>query len=265
VAKAHTSLEGEIHPTAVIDATAELAPDVAVGPHSMIGPNVVVGNGTRIGSNVVIERDTTIGRDCRIHAGAVLGGDPQDLKYRGEPSRLVVGDRSVIREFVTLNRGTQASGRTVVGSDCLIMAYVHVAHDCVIGNHVVLANAVNMGGHIEIEDWAVVGGVVAIHQFARVGQHAIVGGASAVRKDVPPYTKAAGNPLRLYGLNTLGLERRGFADEVRQELRRAYRILFQSQLNVSQAIDRVRAELRPIPEVLSLLDFIERSKRGVTV
>lgn len=260
-----SAIRPEVHPTAVIDETADVAADVSIGPYAIVGPHVVVGSGTRIGPHAVLERDTTIGRDCRIHAGAVLGGDPQDLKYRDEDATLVVGDRTVIRECATLNRGTVASGRTVVGSDCLLMAYVHVAHDCVIGDHVVIANAVNMGGHITIEDWAIVGGITAIHQFARIGRHAIVGGASAVRKDVPPYVKAAGNPLALYGLNSLGLERRGFPQEVRQALRRAYRLLFQSRLNVTQALERARDELPALPEVLHLLEFIERSDRGITV
>lgn len=254
-----------VHPTAVIDPTATLGDDVVIGPYAVIGPAVQIGRGTRIGPHAVIERDTTIGEDCRIHPGAVLGGDPQDLKYGGESSRLVIGDRTVVRECVTLNRGTAASGLTTIGSDCLLMAYVHVAHDCTIGNHVVLSNAVNMGGHITIGDWAVVGGLTAIHQFVRIGQHAMVGGASAARKDVPPYVKAAGNPTELYGLNSVGLERRGFSDEVRQELRRAYRILFQSRLNLSQALERARAELQPSPEVDHLLDFIARSQRGVTL
>lgn len=254
-----------VHPTAVIDDAAELAGDVSVGPYAVIGPNVVVGAGTRIGPHAVIERDTTIGRECRIHAGAVLGGDPQDLKYGDEPSQLVVGDRTVVRECATLNRGTAATGRTVIGSDCLLMAYVHVAHDCVIGDHVVLANAVNMGGHITIEDWVVVGGLTAIHQFVRIGRHAMVGGASAVRKDVPPYVKAAGDPIALFGLNSIGLERRGFGEDVRQQLRSAYRLLFQSKMNVTQAVGRVRAELPAAAEIEHLLAFIESSERGVVL
>jgi len=219
----------------------------------------------QLGAHVVVERDTHLGAGCIVHSGAVLGGDPQDLKYRNEPSRLQVGERTVIREFVTLNRGTSARGVTEVGSDCLIMAYAHVAHDCVIGNHVVLANAVNMGGHVSVGDYVIVGGITAIHQFARIGQHAIVGGASAVRKDVPPFVKASGNPLKLYGLNAVGLQRRGFNEDTRKALRRAYRILFQSDQNVRQAADTVRSEIAPIPEVLALLEFIERSERGITV
>lgn len=265
VAEAGAPVGPEVHRTAVIDASAVLGDNVGVGAYSVIGPNVVVGPGTRIGAHVVIERDTTIGGDCRIHSGAVLGGDPQDLKYGGEPSKLIVGNSTVIRECVTLNRGTAASGQTVIGSGCLLMAYVHVAHDCVIGDHVVIANAVNMGGHIEIDDWAVVGGITAIHQFVRIGRHAILGGASAARKDVPPYVKASGNPPSLFGLNSVGLERRGFGEEVRRELRQAYRILFQSRLNVRQAVEKARQELAPLPEVTHLLDFIENSRRGITV
>ena len=254
-----------IHSSAVIDASAELGAGVVVGPFAVIGRNVVIGDGTVIGPHVVIERDTHIGRDCRIHPGAVLGGDPQDLKYEGETALLVVGDRSVIRECVTLNRGTAARGRTQIGSDCLIMAYAHVAHDCLIGDHVVIANAVNMGGHCDIGDWVIVGGVTAIHQFVQIGAHAFVGGSSAVRKDVPPFVKAAGDPLRLFGLNTVGLQRRGFTEQERAELRRAYRLLFQSKRNLREALGATRLELDSAPHVDALLGFIERSERGVTL
>lgn len=255
----------EVHATAVIDPTAELGADVEIGPYCVIGPNVVLGDGTRLGPHVVITRDTVLGPGCDVHAGAALGGDAQDLKYSGEPARLVVGARTVIREFATLNRGTGARGVTEIGSGCLIMAYAHVAHDCVIGNNVVIANAVNMGGHVTIEDSAIVGGLTAIHQFARIGRHAMVSGASAVRKDVPPFVKAAGNPLRLYGLNAVGLRRRGFPAQVRQELRRLYRLFFQSNLNVGQALEAARAEVEPLPEVLAFLEFIEKSERGITI
>lgn len=253
----------DIHPTAIIDPSAELGSDVVVGPYSIIGPNVVIGDGTRIGPHVLIERDTVIGSECEIHKGAVLGTDPQDLKYQGEYTQLIVGDRTVIREFATLNRGTSAHGRTEVGSDCLLMAYVHVAHDCVVGDRVIISNAVNMGGHVVIEDFASVGGMTAIHQFVRIGGHAFVGGASRVQKDVPPYVRAAGNPSALYGLNTVGLQRRGFPEAVRTELKRAYRMVFHSTMNVSQAIVRCREELVMYPEVEHFLSFIEASERGV--
>lgn len=259
-----TTDTARIHATAIVDETAELGACVEVGPYAIIGPNVVIGDGTVIGPHVVIERDTHIGRECRIHPGAVLGGDPQDLKYQGEPALLVVGDRTVIRECVTLNRGTQARGRTQIGSDCLIMAYAHVAHDCIIGDHVVIANAVNMGGHCEIGDWAIVGGITAIHQFVQIGAHAFVGGSSAVRKDVPPFVKAAGDPLRLFGLNTVGLQRRGFSDQERADLRRAYRLLFQSKRNLREAVGAARLELSGT-HVELLFAFIEKSERGVTL
>lgn len=255
----------DIHSTAVIDPTAEIGAGTVIGPYAIIGPNVVIGEGCKIGPHVVIERDTILGSGCKIHKGAVLGGDPQDLKYLGEPTLLLVGDRTVIREYATLNRGTSAHGKTEVGSDCLLMAYTHVAHDCVIGNHVILSNAVNMGGHVVIEDWAIVGGVTPIHQFVRIGQHAFVGGGSRVSKDIPPFVKAAGSPVALYGLNAVGLERRGFSGEVRRELKRAYRILFNSSLNLSQARERVAAELTLYPEVEALLHFIAESERGVAI
>ncbi|HUP88260.1 MAG TPA: acyl-ACP--UDP-N-acetylglucosamine O-acyltransferase [Longimicrobiales bacterium] len=254
-----------IHPTAVIDTSADIGPDVAIGAYTVIGPNVRIGASTTIGPHVQIVRDTTVGEGCSIHHGAAIGGDPQDLKYGGERTELIVGDRTVIREFVTLNRGTAAHGRTEVGSDCLIMAYVHVAHDCVIGNRVVLANAVNMGGHVTIEDWVIVGGMTAIHQFVCIGAHAFVGGSAAVRKDVAPYVKAAGNPLRLYGLNSVGLQRRGFPDETRMAIKRAYRMLFHSSLNITQALAEARAELPSSDELEHFLKFIESSERGVTV
>jgi UDP-N-acetylglucosamine acyltransferase len=257
--------EPEIHPTALIDPSAELAPGVVVGPYSIIGPRVKVGARTRIGGHVLIERDTTVGEECTIHHGAVLGTDPQDLKYMGEPTTLSVGDRTVIREYATLNRGTIASGYTAVGSDCMLMAYVHVAHDCHIGNHVILSNAVNMAGHVTIDDWAIVGGLTPIHQFVRIGAHAFVGGATRVAKDVPPYVKAAGSPMELYGLNSVGLQRRGFSEEVRRELKRAYRLFFASNHNVAQALARSREELRAIPEVEVFLSFFENTERGVQV
>lgn len=254
-----------IHETAVIDATADLGEQVTIGPYCVIGPRVTLEDRVTLGAHVVIERDTTVRRDCRIATGAALGGDPQDLKYGGERTELRIGERTQVREFVTLNRGTAEHGYTEVGSDCLIMAYAHVAHDCIIGNHVVIANAVNMGGHVEIEDWAVIGGMSAIHQFVKIGAHAFVGGTSAVRKDVPPYVKASGSPLRLYGLNAIGLQRRGFPPDVRMELRRAYRMLFQAKLNLHDALLRARAELQPYPEVHRLLEFFARSERGVTL
>ena len=252
-----------VHPTAIVDAGAELGRGVEVGPYSIIGDGVTIGDGTTVGPHVLIERDTRVGKDCRVAKGAVLGSDPQDLKYKGERSTLEVGDRTVVREFATLNRGTAASGRTVVGSDCLLMAYTHVAHDCEIGNHVVLSNAVNMAGHVVIEDWVVVGGMCGVHQFVRIGAHAFIGGASRVTQDVAPYVRVVGNPPRLYGLNTVGLERRGVSPEVRAALKAAYRLLFQSGLNLSQGIARAELEVEALPEVRHLLAFVRGSERGI--
>jgi len=252
-----------VHATALVDPAAELGQGVLVGPWAIIGPRVRVGDGTEVGPRVLIESDTNVGEDCRLGNGAVLGTDPQDLKYQGERSVLEVGDRCVIREFATLNRGTAATGRTLIGSDCLVMAYAHIAHDCVLGNHVILANAVNMGGHVVMEDWVMVGGLAGIHQFVHIGAHAFIGGASKITQDVPPYCRATGNPPRLLGLNAVGLERRGLSAEVRSALKRAYRILFQSKLNLSQAAARVEAEVPGIPEVRHLLAFIRASQRGI--
>jgi len=255
----------QIHPTAIVDPLAELDSGVTIGPWTLVGPRVRIGGGTVLGPGVLVERDTSIGRECEIHKGAVLGTDPQDLKYQGEETELVVGDRTVIREYATLNRGTSASQRTVVGDDCLLMAYTHVAHDCVLGNHVILSNAVNMAGHVQLEDWVIVGGITPIHQFVRVGAHAFIGGGSRISQDVPPFCRVAGSPAKLYGLNSVGLERRGFSSETRALLKRAYRILFQSNLNVSQGLARAREEVESVAEVAHFLDFISNSERGITI
>jgi UDP-N-acetylglucosamine acyltransferase len=253
-----------IHPSAMVDDAAELDHGVTVGPWAFVGPGVRIGAGTTVGPSVLIHKDTTVGRECELYKGAVLGTDPQDLKYAGEETELTVGDRTVIREYATLNRGTSASGRTVVGDDCLLMAYTHVAHDCVLGNHVILSNAVNMAGHVELADWVIVGGVTPIHQFVRVGEHAFVGGGSRLSQDVPPYCRVAGSPAKLYGLNSVGLERRGFSSETRALLKRTYRIVFQSNLNVSQGVARAREEIEATDEVRRFLDFIQSSERGIT-
>ena len=255
-----------IHKTAIVHPSAELDHGVEIEPYAIVGRGVRIGANTRLGPRVFIEKDTTVGRDCRIANGAVLGTDPQDLKYEGEQTFLHIGDRTVIREFATLNRGTLSSRRTLVGSDCLLMAYTHIAHDCELGNHVIVANATNMAGHVTIEDWATISGLVAIHQSVRIGSYAFVGGASRITQDIPPFCRASGNPTpKLYGLNTVGLERRGIAPGVRRALKRTYRLLFQSELNISQAIERVEADPElSQPEVGYFLDFIRNSERGIT-
>lgn len=263
-AAVNTRKETTVHPSAIVHDDAELGEGVVVGPWAMIGPGVRIGDHTEIGPRVLIEKDTVIGEDCTVYNGAVLGTDPQDLKYKGERATLEIGDRTVIREFATLNRGTAASGRTVVGSDCLLMAYSHVAHDCELGNHVIIANAVNMAGHVTIEDWVIVGGLTPIHQFVRIGAHAFVGGGSRVAQDVPPYCRAAGNPPKLYGLNSVGLERRGLSPEVRAALKKTYRTLFQSDVNLTKALDLAEGDVNGMPEVRHLIQFIRASERGIT-
>ena len=234
-----------------------------MGPYSVIGPGVEVGERVRIGPHVLIERDTRVAEDVRIAKGAVLGSDPQDLKYAGERTFLEIGPRTVVREFTTLNRGTAASGLTSVGADTLVMAYVHIAHDCRIGHHAVLANGVTMGGHVEIGDWAIVGGLTGIHQFTRIGRHAMVGGGARVARDVAPYTLAGGGRTRTYGVNRIGLRRRGFEPAAIRALQAAYRTIFRSSEPLRASLDRVRHGPMT-PEVRELVSFIGRSDRGVT-
>ena len=206
-----------------------------------------------------------LGSGVRVGYGSVLGGDPQDLKYKGEETWVEVGDQTIIRDYCTINRGTTATGKTTVGERCFIMTYVHIAHDCVIGHDVILANGIQMAGHVAVDDRAIVSGLTPIHQFVRIGTYAFVGGGSRVNQDVPPFTKAVGNPIHLYGLNSVGLQRAGFSPDVKLALKRAYRLLFNSDMTVSQGIARARAELPPLGEVETFLRFIEESQRGVLV
>lgn len=251
------------HATAVIDVDASVHDSASIGPYAVIGPGVEIASGCRIGPHVFIERDTRLAEDCRVGSGAVLGTDPQDLKYVGERTWLEIGPRTRIRELATLNRGTAATGKTIVGADCLIMAYAHVAHDCRLGDHVVLANAVQLAGHVHIGEWAVIGGVCGIHQFVRIGRHSMVGGASRVLQDVAPFTLAAGNPCTAYGLNRVGLRRRGFSEETLRELRDAFRRIFQSEVPVRRAADTLDVDGTPA-EVRELARFVLDSARGLT-
>ncbi len=264
MSKSQAVATGTIHPTAIIDPSAAVPESATIGPYSVLGPDVVLGERVIVDSHVLIERDTTIGDDSRICKGAVLGTDPQDLKYAGEPTILEVGSRTTIREYATLNRGTIDEGTTRVGDDCLIMAYAHVSHDSRVGNHVILANSVNMGGHVIIEDWAIVGGVTAIHQFVRIGSHSFVGGGSRLPQDVAPYVMVAGSPCAAYGLNIVGLRRRGFKRDTIRQIKEAYRLLFQSDLNVSQALEEMEKRADLAPEVEHMIAFIRSSERGIT-
>ena len=249
--------------TARVSPNADLGDGVSIGPFSIVEDNVVIGEGTQVASNVLIASGARIGKGCRVHHSAVVSSIPQDLKFAGEDTTLEVGDGTVVREFATLNRGTKDQWKTTIGSNCLLMAYTHVAHDCFIGNSVILANAVNMGGHVTIDDYAIVGGMVPIHQFVQIGCHAMIGGGFRVVKDVPPYVLAGQNPLSFEGLNIVGLKRRGFSPEAISSIESAYHYIYNSKLNVSQAIDKIQKEMVLTDEVRRIIEFTKGSKRGI--
>jgi UDP-N-acetylglucosamine acyltransferase len=243
---------------AVVSPQAELAPDVSVGPFSVIGPQVQIGPRSVIGPHAVIMGPTTIGADNRIFPFASIGDAPQDKKYQGEPTRLEVGDRNVFREGCTINRGTTHDmGVTRIGSDNLFMACSHVAHDCLVGNQTVFANGVLLGGHVEVGDWVILGGLAAVHQFSKIGAHAFVAGASALRRDVPPYVMVAGNPAEPHAVNSEGLKRRGFSEQQIRNIRDAYRILYRSDLRLAEALERLAPLAQEHPEVRVFVDFVK--------
>lgn len=253
-----------IHPTAIIHPGAQVADGVSVGAYSMIGEGVSVGRGTRIGPHVVVEGPTRIGEDNQIFQFASIGAIPQDKKYAGEPTELVIGDRNVIRECCTLNRGTvQDKGKTVVGNDNWIMAYVHIAHDCVIGDHTIFANSATLAGHVEIRDYAILGGFTLVHQFCVVGEYAFTGMGSAVGKDVPPYTMANGAPAIPRGINVEGLRRNGFDADAIHRIRESYRLLYRQQASLKEALAHIEAEYGEFADVQRLLAFCQASQRGL--
>ncbi|HHV62481.1 MAG TPA: acyl-ACP--UDP-N-acetylglucosamine O-acyltransferase [Firmicutes bacterium] len=254
----------KIHSTAVIHPTAKLGRDVEVGPYCVIGAEVVIGDGTRLASHVVIDGPAIIGRNCRIASFACLGGDPQDVKYAGEKTTLVIGDNNLIREYATIHRGTPGGrGETRVGNNNMIMSYAHIAHDCVVGDNVIITGGAAIAGHVTVEDYAVIGGMAGVHQFVRVGRMAMVGGMAKVVKDIPPYFLVDGNPARAIGVNIVGMRRNGVAPEVRAEIRKAFKILYESRLNASQAIARMEQELVECEEIKHLIDFLKMSSRGI--
>ncbi|HUL36462.1 MAG TPA: acyl-ACP--UDP-N-acetylglucosamine O-acyltransferase [Thermodesulfobacteriota bacterium] len=255
-----------IHPTAIIDPKAEIGEEVEIGPYSVIERDVFIDEGTKIGPHVVIRHGTHIGKRCQISQFASIGEAPQFSGYKGEKTLLQIGDHNIIREFVTLHRGTaKGGGKTVIGNENFIMAYSHVAHDCQIGNQVVMANGATLAGHILIEDFAIIGGLTAIHQFCRVGAYAIIGGLTGVLMDIPPYTKAQGDRAKLFGLNTIGLKRANFSEETLKALKKAYRIFFRSGLTLEKAMKQVgEDEIAQMPEVQHFLQFIQGSKRGIS-
>lgn len=253
-----------IHTTALVDPRAELELDVEVGPYSIIGPKVKIGKGTRIKSHVVVEGNTTIGEGNHIFQFSTIGSVPQDLKYKGEESQLIIGSYNVIREFASLNPGTSGGGMlTRIGDRNLMMMYCHIAHDCIIGSHSVIANGATLGGHVIIEDYVIAGGLVGVHQFVRVGTGSILGAGSMVSKDIPPYCNATGDRVRLRGLNLEGLRRRGFSRDQIDALKKAYRIIFQSGLKTRDALQKARTEIPQTREVGHMIRFIESSERGV--
>ena len=254
-----------IHPSAIISSDAEIASDVEIGAYAIIGDNCTVGSGCVISPRATLERNVTLGMNVKVGVGTILGGLPQDLKFAGEETTVEIGDGTIIREYTTINRGTAHSFKTTVGRNCMLMSYVHLGHDCHVGNNVILSNMAQLAGHVTIEDKAIVSGLCAVHQFVRIGRHSFIGGCSRVSKDIPPFLKAVGNPVRLYGLNTVGLQRSGMDEATILELKRAYRLFFRSDLNVTQAIERAQTELEPLPEVQELIRFVEASERGVVV
>jgi UDP-N-acetylglucosamine acyltransferase len=248
---------------AYVHPEAKIADNVVIEPFVTINHDVVIGEGTRIGSSVTIMPGVRIGKNCRIFPGAVIGAEPQDLKFRGEYSTVEIGDNTTIREFVTVNRGTVAKGKTIVGSNCLLMAYVHVAHDCIVGNNVILVNSTQLAGEVIIDDYVILGGMSAVHQFVHVGSHVMLSGGSLVRKDVPPFIKAGREPLSYVGINSIGLRRRNFSNEKIREVQEIYRYIYQKGLNISQAVEVIEAEMPASTERDEILLFIKDSKRGI--
>jgi UDP-N-acetylglucosamine acyltransferase len=248
---------------AIVSKKAKLGENVTVGPSAIIGDDVVIGDGTSIAPFAVVQSGTRMGKECRVASFSVLGGAPQDLKYKDEPTTLQIGDRCDIREYVTLNRGTTATGKTMIGNGCMFMANTHVAHDCVVGDYCIMANSSALAGHVTIGNWVVIGGLVPIHQFVRIGDHVIIGGGYRVPKDIPPYIRTGREPLVYEGLNSVGLRRRGFSQQQTETIEKAYFILYRSKLNVSQAVARIKEELEQTDEIKNILNFIAGSKRGI--
>jgi UDP-N-acetylglucosamine acyltransferase len=257
-------MKTEIHPSAIIDPKAEIDSGVVIGPFCCIKNNVTIKKGTTLLSHVTIEGSTEIGENCTIHPYTSIGFPPQDLKYRGEDTKLIIGDNNKIREYVSMHRASVGGdGTTLIGNNNFFMAYVHIAHDCKIGNNIVLANAATLAGHVTIEDSAVIGGLVAIHQYTRIGSYAMIGGFSGIGQDIPPYMIASGARAKLYGPNTIGLKRHGFKDEAINDVKKAYKILFREKRTLKDAMKKIRDEMPDVPEIKHLLDFIEANKRGI--
>ncbi|TWH45330.1 acyl-ACP--UDP-N-acetylglucosamine O-acyltransferase [Sporomusa sp. KB1] len=253
----------KIHETAVIHPNARIGKDVEIGPYAVIGENVLIGDGTQIGAHVVVDGWTSIGKNCVIYPSASIGAEPQDLKFRGEKSYVFIGDNTKIREFATVNRATGEGEETRVGSNCLLMAYTHVAHNCIVGNHVIMSNAATLAGHVIVEDRAVIGGLAGVHQFVKIGRNAMIGGASKVVQDIPPFVIVDGHPAKVCGLNSVGIARAGVGTVARSNLKKAYKTLYRSGLSLPQAIAVMEQELDACEEVEHMLRFLRNAERGI--
>jgi UDP-N-acetylglucosamine acyltransferase len=256
-------MSANIHATAIVHADAIIGNDVEIGPWAIVGAGCVLGEGVKIAARATLERNVRLGRNVSVGIGSVLGGDPQDLKYRGEETFVEIGEDTVLREYVTVNRATTHSVTTRVGTGCFLMTNVHVAHDCQLGNQVIISNGTLLAGHVSLADRVTISGNCAVHQFVRVGRFAFIGGVSKVTQDIPPFVRASGNPTALFGLNSVGLQRNGFDASVIREVKRAYRLCFKSDYNLSQGLKHAHEDVTPLPEVLEFLTFIEESQRGV--
>ncbi|MEG3640916.1 acyl-ACP--UDP-N-acetylglucosamine O-acyltransferase [Magnetococcus sp. PR-3] len=257
--------EAKVHATAVVESGAQLGEDASIGPYAVIGSDVVIDKGVEVGAHAVIQGHTHVGEDSVISSFSAIGLPPQDLGYQGEPTRVEIGKRCQIREYVSIHRGTEkGGGLTRVANDCMIMAYAHVAHDCRVGEHVIMANGATLAGHVELQEYAVIGGLTAIHQFARIGRHCFIGGASAVSMDVIPYASAAGNRAKVTGVNVVGLRRRGFSEEAIKAIRRTHRLILRAGLRLEQALEEIEKDpIIHFPEVVAILEFIQNSQRGI--
>lgn len=256
-------ISNKIHPSAIVSGKAELGSNITIGPFSIIESDTKIGDGTLVFSHSVIKSNTTIGKNCKVFQGAVLGEIPQDLKFENEHSTLVVGNNSTIREYATLNRGTKERGETTIGNNVLLMAYVHIGHDCDVKDNSILANGVQLGGHVTIGINATIGGMTPIHQFCKVGDYAFIGGGFRVVQDVPPFIIAAGEPLKFNGINSIGLRRKEYSSEVRKQIKAAYNLIYRSELNITQAVEKIKKELPNIQEIQNILQFLEKSDRGL--
>ncbi len=253
----------DFHSKAIISDKAIIGSDVRIGAFSIIEDDVIIGNNVEIDSSVYIANGARIGNDCKIYKGVVIATEPQDLKFGNEYTNVFIGDRTILREYVTVNRGTKATGKTIIGSDCFIMAYCHVAHDCHLGNNIIIANGTQMAGHVEIEDYANIGGVVKIHQFSKIGMHSMIGADTRIIKDVPPFTLIGNEPARVEGINKIGLKRRGFSQDKIKEIDEFYKVVLYSGLNNTDGIARYKNQNSLSPEIEHCIEFIEKSKRGI--